>query len=83
MNESISRAAGSNFGQEITANELVTMIRGAGRIPVRRNTVYDTKEIFRDHDPVAIKPLVERGANDPLAFLKMFPDSGGTKVVNE
>ena len=45
MNESISRAAGSKNGQEITALEIVKMIRAAGRIPVRRNTLYEIKEI--------------------------------------
>ena len=52
MNESISRAAGSKNGQEITASEIVTMIRAAGRIPVRRNTLYEIKEIYKKHDPL-------------------------------
>ena len=74
MNESISRAAGSKHGQEITASELVSLIRSAGRIPVRRNTVYKTVDIFNDHDPVELAPLVARQGQDPLAFLEMFPD---------
>jgi FO synthase len=74
MNESISRAAGSKHGQEITASELVSLIRSADRIPVRRNTVYKTVDIFNDHDPVELAPLVARQGQDPLAFLEMFPD---------
>ncbi|MEE2946010.1 MAG: 5-amino-6-(D-ribitylamino)uracil--L-tyrosine 4-hydroxyphenyl transferase CofH [Pseudomonadota bacterium] len=73
MNESISRSAGSKHGQEITATELVEIIRSAGRVPVRRNTVYETVDVFDDHDPVDIAPLVAR-KSDPLEFLKMFPE---------
>lgn len=73
MNESISRSAGSKHGQEITAKELVDMIRSAGRIPVRRNTLYHTVDIFDDHDPKEIAPLVSRSGGDPLDFLKLFP----------
>ena len=74
MNESISRAAGSDHGQEITALELVQMIRTAGRVPARRRTDYSVVETYDDHDPVELKPLVSRGERDPLAFLSMFPD---------
>ncbi|WP_082407547.1 5-amino-6-(D-ribitylamino)uracil--L-tyrosine 4-hydroxyphenyl transferase CofH [Mesorhizobium sp. 1M-11] len=70
MNESISRAAGASHGQEITPSEMVRIIRAAGRVPMQRNTFYDTVEDFSDHDPADIAPLVERsrGAN-PVAFL--------------
>ena len=74
MNESISRSAGSKHGQEITAAELCEIIRSAGRIPVRRNTIYKTIDIYKDHDPIDIVPLVER-KSDPLNFLKMFPEA--------
>ena len=74
MNESISRSAGSKHGQEITAAELCEIIRSAGRIPVRRNTIYKTIDIFKDHDPIDVIPLVER-KSDPLNFLKMFPET--------
>ena len=74
MNESISRSAGSKHGQEITAAELCEIIRSAGRIPVRRNTIYKTIDIYKDHDPIDVIPLVER-KSDPLNFLKMFPET--------
>ena len=74
MNESISRSAGSKHGQEITAAELCEIIRSAGRIPVRRNTIYKTIDIYKDHDPIDVVPLVER-KSDPLNFLKMFPET--------
>ena len=74
MNESISRSAGSKHGQEITAAELCKIIRSAGRIPVRRNTIYKTIDVYKDRDPVEFIPLVER-KSDPLNFLKMFPET--------
>lgn len=74
MNESISRAAGSDHGQEITARELVQIIRAAGRVPVRRGTTYGVREVYEHHDPEVIAPLVDRQGRDPLAFLEMFPE---------
>ncbi|AHD00060.1 5-amino-6-(D-ribitylamino)uracil--L-tyrosine 4-hydroxyphenyl transferase CofH [Leisingera methylohalidivorans] len=74
MNESISRAAGSGHGQEITARELVQIIRAAGRVPVRRNTIYEIRDIYDDHDPEELAPLVDRQGSNPLAFLEMFPE---------
>lgn len=74
MNESISRAAGAKHGQEITARELADLIRSAGKVPVRRNTLYETVDVFDDHDPEDIAPLVERTASAPLDFLRMFPE---------
>lgn len=73
MNESISRSAGAKHGQEITAKELCALIRSVGRVPVRRNTLYEVVDVFVDHDPEEITPLVARTAADPLDFLKMFP----------
>lgn len=69
MNESISRAAGAKHGQEVTPAEMVRLIREAGRVPVQRNTLYQTLEVFDDHDPAAIEPLVARTGAAPLDFL--------------
>jgi FO synthase len=44
MDENISRASGAAHGQLATPEELEATIRGAGRIPARRNTVYDLLE---------------------------------------
>jgi FO synthase len=40
MNESISRAAGTQHGQEMEPARMQAMIRAAGRVPQQRNTVY-------------------------------------------
>ncbi len=40
MNESISRAAGTQHGQELPPEAMEDMIRGAGRVPRQRTTLY-------------------------------------------
>jgi FO synthase len=55
MNESISRAAGGEHGQEMLPEKLATMIRDMGRRPVRRNTIYQIVETF--DEPVTSTPL--------------------------
>lgn len=62
MNESISRAAGALWGQEVTAREMVGLIRGAGRVPVQRTTLYQTVTTYDASDPDDIAPLVPRKA---------------------
>jgi FO synthase len=42
MNESISRAAGTEHGQELPPLEMEALIRSLGRTPRQRNTVYGT-----------------------------------------
>ncbi|MDR5903545.1 5-amino-6-(D-ribitylamino)uracil--L-tyrosine 4-hydroxyphenyl transferase CofH [Halomonas icarae] len=46
MNESISRAAGGEHGQEMLPEEMAHMIRMMNRRPVRRNTLYQAVETF-------------------------------------
>lgn len=40
MNESISRAAGSEWGQEFPPEQMEELIRSAGRVPRQRTTTY-------------------------------------------
>ncbi|MFZ5653645.1 MAG: 5-amino-6-(D-ribitylamino)uracil--L-tyrosine 4-hydroxyphenyl transferase CofH [Pseudomonadota bacterium] len=40
MNESISRAAGARHGQEMTPARMEALIRGLGRVPRQRTTLY-------------------------------------------
>src|SRR4249920_14580 len=44
MNENISRASGASHGQLATPEELEAAIRDAGRVPVRRTTLYGRVE---------------------------------------
>ena len=41
MNESISRAAGTQHGQEMPPEEMEALIRRAGRVPLQRTTLYE------------------------------------------
>ncbi|MGH6751625.1 MAG: hypothetical protein ACREDP_05610, partial [Bradyrhizobium sp.] len=40
MNESISRAAGTQHGQEFPPDEMEALIRSIGREPMQRDTIY-------------------------------------------
>ena len=60
MNETISRSSGAMYGQELTPTEMVDLIRKIGRIPARRNTLYEIAEVYDGHEPPDIGPLVPR-----------------------
>ena len=68
MNESISRAAGTQHGQELPPAAMEATIRGAGRIPRQRNTLYGAVEPERQRQsftaaelaPVVQTPLRRR-----------------------
>ncbi len=46
--EKITRMAGGEAGQFLARNELVRLIREAGRVPVERDTLYNTIREYRD-----------------------------------
>jgi FO synthase len=49
MEESISKAAGADYGESVTPGELRAMIRSIGRIPAERYTTYGIRRVF--HEP--------------------------------
>ncbi len=53
MNESITRAAGSVHGQEMTPDKMDTLIRRSERFPVQRNTLYGriTHQDMKGNEP--------------------------------
>ncbi|HUQ93422.1 MAG TPA: 5-amino-6-(D-ribitylamino)uracil--L-tyrosine 4-hydroxyphenyl transferase CofH [Bryobacteraceae bacterium] len=64
INESISTAAGAPHGQFLRPSEIRNRIRGAGRIPAERSTVYGIRRVFD----------IEPGEPDPLDLVaKAFP----------
>ena len=70
MNESISRAAGSKNGQEITETEMVEIIRSASKIPIKRDTLYRKLKTYDSEvSGVGHDPLVSRNGANPLSFL--------------
>jgi FO synthase len=59
MNESISRAAGTAHGQELAPERMEALIRGAGRIPAQRTTLYGSVPEERRAASLDAPPLSE------------------------
>jgi FO synthase len=59
MNESISRAAGSEWGQELPPEQMEAVIRSAGRIPRQRTTTYGTPPEEQVRRSFGAEPLAE------------------------
>jgi FO synthase len=59
MNESISRSAGAEFGQELPPDAMEALIRSAGRIPRQRTTLYDDAPRERRLASFGATPLTE------------------------
>jgi FO synthase len=57
MNESISRAAGTQHGQELPPEEMEAMIRAAGRSPSQRTTLYRPVDPARTQASFGAPPL--------------------------
>jgi FO synthase len=57
MNESISRAAGTQHGQELPPEAMEEMIRAAGRVPRQRTTLYREVDPDRQRRSFAAPPL--------------------------
>jgi FO synthase len=57
MNESISRAAGSEWGQEMPPERMEALIKSAGRVPRQRTTLYGDAPSERRRASVAAAPL--------------------------
>jgi len=59
MNESISRSAGAEHGQEFPPELMEELIRSSGRIPRQRTTLYDDVSEERRLASFAAAPLAE------------------------
>ena len=59
MNESISRSAGSEWGQELPPEEMEALIRSAGRTPRQRTTTYGTPPEAQVRRSFGAEPLAE------------------------
>jgi FO synthase len=59
MNESISRAAGSEWGQELPPEAMEALIRSAGRVPRQRTTTYGTPPELQVRRSFGAAPLAE------------------------
>jgi len=62
MNESISRAAGTEHGQEFAPHQMDGLIRNIGRTPVQRSTTYgpvDEERQVRSFQAAPLEPMVQ------------------------
>src|SRR5579862_5851977 len=57
MEESISKAAGANFGEYVSPGEFRALIRTIGRIPAERTTTYGIRKVFEHADAEERLPL--------------------------
>ena len=65
MNESISRAAGTEHGQETSPREMDSLITAIGRVPKQRTTLYeaaDRDQIARGHRALPLQLIVNTPA---------------------
>ena len=63
MNESISRAAGNQNGQELPPDEMDALIKHAGRIPQQRTTKYGKPDRYRSsisYNAPVLRPLPQQ-----------------------
>jgi FO synthase len=71
MNESISRAAGTQHGQELPPAEMRAIIRSLGRTPQQRDTLYGPASAERQQVAAAASPLlpvIQTPPGDPQAL---------------
>ncbi len=70
MEESISRESGADHGENLPAEEMRRLIRGAGRIPVQRSTTYEILRRFDEPaaDPLSREPGAGRGLPGPTRW---------------
>ena len=62
MNESITRAAGAGFGQELSPERMESVIAGAGRTPRQRSTAYGeppAAQVARSFRAADLRPVVQ------------------------
>ena len=65
MNESITRAAGAEFGEELSPERMEALISGAGRTPRQRSTAYGEppdRQVIRSFHAADLYPVVQTPA---------------------
>ena len=72
MEESISKAAGANFGEYVSPGEFRALIRTIGRIPAERSTTYKIRKVFEHPDaeeslPDAQMPICGSANHAPVS----------------
>lgn len=65
MNESITKAAGASFGQELPPSEMEAVITSVARVARQRTTAYDRppkEQVARSYEATALIPVVKTPA---------------------
>lgn len=75
MEESISKAAGANFGEYVSPGEFRALIRSIGRIPAERSTTYQIRKVFEHPDADERLPL------EPMPLLTSPSDPAPTSAT--
>jgi 7,8-didemethyl-8-hydroxy-5-deazariboflavin synthase CofH subunit len=57
MEESISKAAGADYGESVLPGELRSLIRSIGRVPAERYTDYEIRRVFENADAEERMPM--------------------------
>ena len=76
MEESISKAAGANFGEYVSPGEFRAMIRTIGRIPAERTTSYEIRKVFEQPDAEEHLPLERMPIFEPVENHAPMPATG-------
>jgi FO synthase len=68
MEESISKAAGADYGESVLPGELRALIRSIGRVPAERTTTYEIRRLFDEADCDERLPVerMPQGSHVPL-----------------
>src|SRR5262249_5411838 len=80
LNESISTAAGASHGHFLRPSEMRALIRGAGRLPAERSTIYRTLREF-PAEPEEPEPLDAIGSEDHFGSYASLVSSNQVRFV--
>jgi 7,8-didemethyl-8-hydroxy-5-deazariboflavin synthase CofH subunit len=76
MEESISKAAGADFGEYVSPGEFRALIRTIGRTPAERTTTYSIRKVFEQADAEERLPLERMSRMPVLAATGHAPITG-------
>jgi len=62
VREKIYHEAGAHTAQAMTLDAILSLIRGAGKIPIERDSFYNVVRTFDDHPPASTKDAALAGA---------------------
>ena len=75
MNESISRAAGNEHGQEMNPTNMEKLIKGIDRIPEQRTTLYQTVSVTQKEKSFSTSPLAPMVQTAAGKYARSAPSS--------